>query len=93
MADFTNYQKKLISRYYDRRDEIMLAKLAEIVSELAVGPTESKSRQLWQRVEKAMANLKIPMGIATHVMQKRDTALLARHLRTWLDEAARQQRR
>ncbi|MCO6438282.1 MAG: hypothetical protein J5J06_14400 [Phycisphaerae bacterium] len=90
MAEYSNYQKKLINRYYDRRDEIMLTRLGEIVSELFIAESDAKAGQLWKRAEKAMANLRIPASVSGHILAQRDPALLARHLRTWLDEAARQ---
>ena len=49
MPDYTRHQKKIIERYYDRREEIMLAKLQEIVTELYLAETDAKRDQLWKR--------------------------------------------
>lgn len=87
MGDFTPHQRKIIERYYDRRDEIMLTKLAEIVSELYLATTELRVRQLWGRAEKAMTQLRVPEGTIRHVMETGQPELLARHLRVWQDAA------
>ncbi len=87
MADYSPHQKKIIERYYDHRDEIMLAKLGEIVSELFLTDAEAKRNRLWARAEKAMRQLKVPETTIRHVMGARQPDLLARHLRTWLDQA------
>jgi len=89
MADYSRHQKKIIERYYDRRDEIMLAKLQEIVTELFLSETEKKSAQLWARAEKAMISLKVEDSIREHILTKREPEMLARHLRGWLEDASR----
>lgn len=87
MGDYSPHQKKIIERYYDHRDEIMLNKLGEIVSELVLAEAESKRNRLWARAVKAMRQLKVPERIIEHVTAARQPELLARHLRTWLDQA------
>ena len=42
MPDHTRHQKKIIERYYDRRDEMMLAKLQEIVTEPYLAESDTK---------------------------------------------------
>jgi hypothetical protein len=78
------YQADLISRYYDNLDTIVLQKLGELVSELFLADTDKKRDRLWQRVEKAMVNLKVQPMIISHIMQKRDVEILAKNLRDWL---------
>lgn len=90
MPEYSRHQKRIIERYYDRRDEIMLARLSEIVSDLYIHTNEKKLKQLWSRAEKAMKNLKVPPDILAHILEKQETELLARHLRRWLDDANRQ---
>ena len=87
MPDYTRHQKKIIERYYDRRDEIMLAKLQEIVTELYLAETDAKRGQLWKRVEKAMKALKIPDSIAQHVLTQGKAEILASNIRGWLETA------
>lgn len=87
MPDHTPHQKKIIERYYDQRDVIMLNKLGEIVTELYLADTEKKRRQLWNRARKAMVNLKVPPTIIDHVCAKQDVEVLAHHVRDWSAQA------
>ncbi len=84
MADHTPYQKKIIDRYYENRDEIMLGKLSELVTELYLADTTAKQDRLWQRVETAMGHLKIKEPLATHILSQRKVELLAEHLKDWM---------
>ncbi len=81
--ELSDYQKNVISNYYDNREAIMLAKLSELVSELYIAETDAKRERLWQRAEKAMANLKIPASIIKHIMSKKDVRILAGNLNDW----------
>jgi len=86
MGDFSPYQKKVINRYYDNRDDIMITKLSEIVTELYLADTEAKQDRLWKRAETAMKNLKIKEQYITHIMAQRNPELLAKHLKDWSRE-------
>ena len=83
MPDFTPHQRKIIDRYYARRDDIMLSKLADLVSELYLADSDRKRSALWKRVEAAMKNLKVPHATARHILDQRDPQLLASHLADW----------
>jgi len=87
MPDYTRHQKKIIERYYDRRDEIMLAKLQEIVTELYLAESDAKRGQLWKRAEKAMKALKVPDRIAQHILTQAKPEILAKNVRQWLQDA------
>ncbi len=87
MPDYTRHQKKIIERYYDRRDEIMLAKLQEIVTELYLAETDAKRDQLWKRAGQAMKGLKVPDKIAQHILTQAKPEILAKNLRNWLETA------
>ena len=80
----SNYQNKVISRYYENLDTITLTKLQELVTELYLAETDAQRGRLWQRVEKAMGKLKINPAIARHLLEKKDTRLLAENLNEWL---------
>jgi hypothetical protein len=82
--EYSQYQKGVISGYYGNLDAIMLQKLSELVSELYVAEAPSKQDRLWQRVHKAMIQLKVPPDIIDHIMQKRDVQVLAKNLQDWL---------
>jgi hypothetical protein len=81
--DYSKYQKSVISGYYNNLDAIMLQKLGEMVTELYLAESAAKKKRLWERVEKAMANLKIPPAIARHILEKQDVEILAKNLQDW----------
>jgi len=82
--DYSQYQKAVISGYYNNLDTIMLGKLGELVTELYLADTPAKQNRLWQRAHKAMVKLKIPPAIIDHIMQKKDVQVLAKNLQDWL---------
>ena len=84
MPDFTPHQKKIIDRYYENRDRIMLDKLSQLVSELYLAESDKKRDQLWDRVAAAMRNLKIEESLRAHILAKRSPEILAASLRDWL---------
>ncbi len=87
MTDYTPYQKKLISRYYDHRDGIQLTKLQEIVTDLVLADTEARTKRLWSRANKAMEVLRVPPRLRDHIVTKADPEILARNIRDWLKAA------
>ena len=82
--DFSKHQKEVISGYYDNLDTIMLGKLSELVTELYLADSAAKKKRLWERVDKAMANLKIPPAIRKHILTRQDVEILAKNLQDWL---------
>jgi hypothetical protein len=85
MPDFTPYQKKIINRYYDHRDQIMLTRLQEIVTDLYLADTETKQNRLWKRAEAALKALKMPPSQISHLLAQRKPETLAHHLRQMLE--------
>ena len=85
MADYSPHQKKIIERYYDHRDDIMLARLQELVTELYLAGTERKIDRLWKRAATAIEALKVPPKLAEHILTTRDPEVLARNLKNWLE--------
>ena len=92
MTDYTPHQKKIIERYYNHRDEIMLARLGEIVSELYLADSDTQRDRLWKRAEKAMTALQVPERVARHILERRDPEVLARNLSGWLKKAEQPRR-
>ena len=86
MADYTPYQKKVIERYYDQRDQIALTKLSELVTELYLADTDKKRNRLWERVETAMGHLKIKETIVSHILTQRNPEILAAHIKDWMKQ-------
>ena len=83
--EYSEYQKTVISGYYENLDTIMLGKLGELVTELYLAETQTRQNRLWQRALKAMLKLKIPPAIIDHIMDKKDVEILAKNLQDWLN--------
>jgi hypothetical protein len=81
--EYSQYQKSVISGYYNNLDTIMLGKLGELVTELFLADTKTKKDRLWDRVHKAMVKLKVPPAIIDHIMEKKDVEILAKNLQDW----------
>lgn len=74
--EYTNYQKKVIQRYYDNRDTLDVQKLSELCSDLYL--TEGKKKlKLWESARELLVRLEIPQSRIEHVLGKADPALLA----------------
>ena len=82
--EYSSFQQGVINRYYDNLPRTSLDKLAELVTELYLAKTEKRREQLWQRVAKAMAVIKVPEKIAQHILSKRKPEILAANLEDWL---------
>jgi hypothetical protein len=52
--EYTHYQKKVISAYYEHRDELALTSLQSVVTDLFLADTDAKRSRLWDRAHKAM---------------------------------------
>lgn len=85
--EHSNYQKKVISRYYENLDTISLTKIQELVTDLYLAETAAQKDRLWQRVEKAMVAIKVNPAIINHLMDKKDVRILAENLNDWLKKA------
>lgn len=81
--DRSSYQKKVISRYYDNIDTIMLGKLQELVTELYLADSQKKSDRLWDRAHKAMIKIKIKPAIMDHIMKTRSVEVFAKNVQDW----------
>lgn len=77
MKDYSAYQKKVISRYYDNRDQLDEQKLAELVTSLYLATGPKQAEKLWNSAGEMMTRLKVPATRVAHVLEKRDAALLA----------------
>jgi len=81
--NFSKYQQNIIKNYYQNFDTMMLQKLQELVSDLYLADTDKKKVQLWERVHKAMVNLKVPNEVIVKIMQSRSVEQLARQVQEW----------
>lgn len=82
--EYTKYQQKIIGRYYENLDTIMLQKLQELVTELYLAGSEKEKAKLWERAHKAMVQLEIPPEVINKIIQSHKVETLASHVEEWL---------
>lgn len=75
--EYSNYQKKVISRYYENREQIDEQRLSELVTSLYLATGTKKIEKLWTSAEETMTRLGVPDGRVKHVCETRDPAILA----------------
>ncbi|MBL4697510.1 MAG: hypothetical protein JKX70_01615 [Phycisphaerales bacterium] len=69
--EFSSSQRKIINRYYDNIDNIVITRLGEIATDmaLAMGDTKKLDR-LWKRTEQALAKVQSKDGIKDPAIEK-----------------------
>jgi hypothetical protein len=79
MADreYTKHQQKIISRYYENRDQIDEQRLSELVTSLYLAGADRHKQKLWKSVEATLGRLKVPPTRIAHVLEQQDPAILA----------------
>ena len=86
MPKRSNYQQRIIRNYYQNRDEIMLQRLGELVTDLYLADGKAKAR-LWQRVAETLDKLKVPKDRIQHLVQSDNPALVADELKRLLEKS------
>jgi hypothetical protein len=85
MAKRSTYQDRIIRNYYQNRDEIMLQRLGELVTDLFLAEGKAKAR-LWNRVAETLEKLKVPKERVQHLVRGENPALVANELKRLLAE-------
>ena len=85
MAKRTPYQDKIIRRYYQNQDQILVQRLGDLVTDLYLAEGKNRVR-LWKRTAEILAKLKIPNDRVQHVCQSDNPALVADVLKELLDK-------
>ena len=75
MADYSPYQQKIIKRYYENFDTIKAQRLADLAAELYLA-SEKKRERLWKQVAECLTQLEFPATRITHLLEKKDPALI-----------------
>lgn len=75
--DYSNYQKKVINRFYENRGQIDEQKLSELVTSLYLADNAKKRAKMWEQAENIMSRLKVPKSRIKHVLETDDAAVLA----------------
>jgi len=86
MAKRSNYQDRVIRNYYQNRDEIMLQRLGELVTDLFLAEGQAKAR-LWKRVGEVLAKLKVPKDQIQHLVRSDNPTLVANMLKKLLEQS------
>jgi hypothetical protein len=86
MAKRSNYQDRVIRNYYHNRDEIMLQRLGELVTDLFLAEGKAKAR-LWKRASEVLAKLQVPKDQIQHLVRSDNPTLLANVLKKLLEQS------
>jgi hypothetical protein len=74
--EYSDYQKKIIKRFYDNREDIDARRLSEITSDLYLSEGKKKDR-LWKQAAEIMGRLNVPKSRIEHVLKTANPAILA----------------
>jgi hypothetical protein len=74
--DYSEYQKKIIKRFYNNRDDIDFNRLSEIASDLYLAEGKKKDR-FWKQAADVMERLNVPKSRIEHILKSANPALLA----------------
>ena len=85
MAKRTPHQDKIIRRYYQNQDQILIQRLGDLVTDLYLAEGKSRVR-LWKRTAEILERLKIPNERVQHVCQSDNPALVAELLKELLEK-------
>lgn len=79
------YQDRIIRKYYENRDTIMLQRLGELVTDLFLAEGKNKVR-VWKRVAEILEKLKVPKAQIQHLVCSDNPTLVANLLKKLLEE-------
>ena len=85
MAKRSSYQDRIIKRYYQNRDDIMLQRLGELVTDLYLAEGKSRAK-IWERITAALEKLQIPPTRIEHLVGSDNPALVAKLLEELLSK-------
>ncbi|MFG0244846.1 MAG: hypothetical protein ACF8MF_02185 [Phycisphaerales bacterium JB052] len=77
--EFSSHQRKIINRYYDNIDTIVITRLGEIVTDMALAAGDQKKlARLWKRAEQALERAKVESKDIKRVLETQDIEALAK---------------
>lgn len=82
----SNYQDRIIRNYYQNRDEIMLQRLGELITDLFLAEGAAKTR-VWKRVAEILEKLKIPKHEIQQLVRSDNPTLVANLLKKLLEKS------
>jgi hypothetical protein len=74
--DYSDYQKKIIRRFYDNRDQNDEQQLADLASNLYLS-SGKKLAKLWEQARGILERMRVPKSRIDHVMNSQNPALVA----------------
>ena len=74
--DYSDYQKKIIRRFYDNRDQNDEQQLADLASNLYLS-TGKKLAKLWEQARGVLERMRVPKSRIDHVLNSQNPALIA----------------
>ena len=81
----SNYQDRVIRNYYQNRDDIMLQRLGELVTDLFLAEGKTKTR-IWKRVAEILEKLKVPKSEIERLVRSDNPTLVANVLKKLLEK-------
>jgi hypothetical protein len=81
----SSYQDRVIRNYYQNRDDIMLQRLGELVTDLFLAEGKTKTR-IWKRVAEILEKLKVPKSEIEHLVRSDNPTLVANVLKKLLEK-------
>jgi hypothetical protein len=84
MPKRSSYQDRIIKRYYENRDDIMLQRLGELVTDLYLAEGKTRAK-VWERITAALEKLKIPAQRIEHLVATDNPSLVAKLLEELLN--------
>lgn len=72
------YQKGIIKRYYENKDDLCTQKLGEIVSDLYLETKATRVKQLWESAETAALNMGANKARVAKIVAAKDLPALAK---------------
>jgi hypothetical protein len=85
MVKRTQYQDRIIRRYYQNQDQILLQRLGDLITDLYLAEGKNRVR-LWKRTAEILEKLKIPNARIQHVCQSDNPAIVAEVLKELLEK-------
>jgi hypothetical protein len=73
------YQERIIRRYYQNQDSIMLQRLGELVTDLYLAEGKACAK-IWTKITAALEKLEVPADRIEHVTKTDNPELLAKLL-------------
>lgn len=74
---YSKYQKGVIKRYYENKENIMTQKLGDLVGDLYLCEAGKKADRLWERTETALLNAGVHKHLVGVIVRERSIARLA----------------